>query len=1009
MKKGWKITLITLGSLLGVVLITVAVALWLVFTPSQLTKIVNNLTGRFLTCEARFEKVDLTMLSTFPDAGLKIEDVVIVNPMEGAASDTLARIGSLTVGIDVKAFLKERKVIVHQVVVDDACAHLYIASDGRTNFAIFPPSDTAKVDTGEFKMPDLVDIEKIKIRRLSATLDDKRDSMQLATALIDIDLKGRLSGEQIDAVLEVSTDGTTSVKTGIVPSAAGEARINLALSDVDLKLTCEGTQELLAGNLKMKVEKGTANIAGNEMVNKQLQSSKHDLLTLKTSFTADLAQKIITLGESHLSLDEYALTLQGEAQLATDSRPLGVDMQLHTDGAWQIKPLLAIVPAQYTQSLKGMDVDGKVALDVAATGTLTDSTMPRVDVGLQLDKGSFYYPSALPYKIERMKGDIAAQLNLAKGGVSYAKINSLSAQTRDTRLNVSGRADDLTGDMSVDAAIKGALPLADLKPLLPDTLPLSAQGDADIDLNVKLKMSHLKAKALDKMKATGRLKLEKLDVVYDSIHATAPTLDIALQLPAKRYQGKLADAHVSGRELVVEMTGKNVKTTLETPDIHLGINNMMKEQLAAAVDLSVGESEAHIDSLLVSLGALELGGSVRLDSTQSNILRKFNPRANINMHSAVLYMPSLPDAMRLSQFEVTYNAKELDIKKADVKVGMSDFSLYGTISDAEAWLSKEKMLTGDLNFVSNYTDADQFMNALSGMGRDADSVEAMRKEDKVDADANPFLVPMDVDVTLHTHIKRCIAFGNDLSDVAGTLTINDGKAVLDQMGFVCKAATMQLTALYESPRPNNLFVALDFHLLDIQINELLDMIPSVDTLVPMLAAFNGNANFHLAAETFLNARYQPKMSSLLGSAAISGKNLVVMDNSSIAQIAKLMQFKSWKEKDDKIRIDSLDVEMSCFRKEVEVFPFLLNIGKNQLCISGRHNLDNRCNYHIELLKSPLLAKVGVDVKGDLKKPKIALGEVKYSDLYRPEKQGVVENRVLETKKRIREALEANVR
>ena len=319
------------------------------------------------------------------------------------------------------------------------------------------------------------------------------------------------------------------------------------------------------------------------------------------------------------------------------------------------------------------------------------------------------------------------------------------------------------------------------------------------------------------------------------------------------------------------------------------------------------------------------------------------------------------------------------------------------------------MLVGDLNFVSEYTDVDQLMDMFSGSGTDADTLEQMRQEDNVPKDANPFIVPKDVDVTLHTHIHRSLAFGNDLGDVAGALTIKDGTAILDQIGFVCKAATMQLTALYRSPRPNNLFVALDFHLLDIQIDELLDMIPVVDTLVPMLSAFNGNANFHLAGEGYLNARYKPKMSTILGSAAISGENLVLMDNNSIAQIAKLMQFKSWKDKDNKIRIDSLSVEMTCLRREIEVFPFLINIGNYQLCASGKHLLSGECGYHLELLKNPLLAKVGVDVHGTLKDPKITLGEIRYADLYKPSRRGEVEKRTLEMKRKVREALESNVR
>ena len=98
-----------------------------------------------------------------------------------------------------------------------------------------------------------------------------------------------------------------------------------------------------------------------------------------------------------------------------------------------------------------------------------------------------------------------------------------------------------------------------------------------------------------------------------------------------------------------------------------------------------------------------------------------------------------------------------------------------------------------------------------------------------------------------------------------------------------------------------------------------------------------------------------------------------------------------------------------FRNEMEVYPFLLSMDKYQVCASGRHSLDNRCNYHLELLKSPLPLRLAVDVKGDIKKPKISLGEVKYAELYKPEKQNQLQARILAVKKLVRESLEANVK
>ncbi len=1002
MKRWLKITLISLGSLLGLVVITAAVALWLIFTPSQLTKIVNNLAGRYVQCETHFGRVNLTLFKTFPDAGLTIDKVYVVNPMEGAPSDTVATIGNLTVGVDVKRYLKEKEVVVHKVLLSDVAANLYVDSAGKANFDIFPHSDDDEDTTSSnFSLDSLpnIDLKRVKISNLDGVFLNEKGRMDAEVEDFDLDIKGTLREGRVDATLNLGTD-CIALTTA---DSTGNPSLDALLEDMKLALKAEGYLEEVLGDLKLKVENGRLKTGGTDMVNETLQASKKDLLVLEVPFNADLQNMQFLLSDSRLKIADYALDLSADVRLD----PMYVDGVVATDGAWQVEPLLAILPEPFVAWKNGMDLDGKVKLKAFAVGQLNDSTMPLIDATATIDDGRFYMPKSLPYKVNRINADLAAKLDLSKGGRSSATVNSLTAHTRNTDLRVSGRADDLLGDMHIDAAIKGSLPLEDARPMIPDSLPLDAKGHADLDLKANFRLSQLADMELEKMIAGGNIKLKNLDVTYDSIHATAPSLNVALQLPAKEHRGKMADAHITGSGLAVEIPGIN--GSLDRPDINVGVNNPMKEQIAAQFEIKVGETEANIDSMMVSLGALELRGSMRMDSAQSNPIKKFNPVADIDMHSAVLYMPVLPDAVRLSQFAVVYENDNLDIKTADVKIGHSDFQLYGQVENVEKWMSHKAMLVGDLNFTSGYTDVDQLMAMFSGMGSDADTLEQMRQEDNVPDEANPFIVPKDVDVTLHTHIRRSVAFGNDLNDVAGALTIKDGTAVLDQIGFVCKAATMQLTAIYRSPRPNNLFTALDFHLLDIRIDELLQMIPTVDTLVPMLKAFNGDANFHLAAETYLDAFYHPKMSTLLGSAAISGKDLVVMDNNSIAQIAKLMQFKSWKDKDDKIKIDSLNVELTCFRKEIEVYPFVLNIGKYQLCASGKHNLDNVCNYHVELLKNPLMAKVGVDVKGSLSSPKISLGEVRYADLYKPEKQGVVEKRTMELKKMIRQALEANVR
>lgn len=1055
-KKGWKITWITVGTLVGLVVLTVMVALWLIFTPSKLTKIVNSLAGNFITCDARFGNVDLTLLSTFPDAGLRIDSVVIVNPGKGPVidceqNDTVAKIGSLTVGIDVKAFLKENKVIVHKVIVDDVSANLYIAEDGTANFDIFPKSeDTDTSSSGS--MPSLIDLKKIKINNLNAIFaNDHEGQMSAEVWGVDVDLKGLMKGEDIVADLKMEAEQLFFSQGGAgTPMLAAHAKglemkvdgkkegehieadvkldgknvdmdqidslgrhtLKAVLDDLLLKVEGNGDMDEMRCQLNLGVEKGTLETSGTEMVNQKLRESKKDLLSVEMpDVVVKVNKKEVWLSESKVKIDDYALMLNGQCYLATEERPLTMDMAVETDGSWRVAPLLDIVPQQYVGFRKGMDLDGDVSFGLNAGGTLTDSTMPNIVGTIMLVDGRFYAPKMLPYKVNKVKGKMGVDLYLDQRKESHVTIENLRAHTQGTDVMLNGQVDDLLGDMRVDARVKGTLPLEDVEPMIPKGMNLVAKGDADLDLKVDFKMSQLQKQTFDKMKVNGIVKMDDVDVAYDSLHGHAGHLDLAVHMPSRR-EGRMADVELESGKLKVAK-GKGMALDLENATVKVGLNDVLREQLAAEFDIEVGETDGKMDSTIVLLSEMKLRGVVRLDSTKQNVIKQYNPQFDVTVENVLVYTPQMPENVRVSEFGLSYSPALLDIRTAKVKIGHSDFELYGEVENLEDWLDGKAMLKGDLNFTSDYADVDQLMNMFSGMGSNEDTLAAMRKKDSVPAEANPFIVPRDVNVTLHTHVKRSIAFGNDLHDVAGALTVNDGRVVLDQMGFVCKAATMQLTALYRSPRPGNLFAAIDFHLLDIEIDELLDMIPAVDTLVPMLSAFDGNANFHLAGESYLDAFYRPKLPSVKGAAAISGKDLVVMDNSDLATIAKLMRFKSWKDKDNKIKIDSLSVEMTCMDEghgaEIEILPFLLSMGSYQICISGVQGVNMDCSYHLELLKNPLLAKVGVDVKGSIRHPKIRLGRVIYADLFRPQRHGVAEKKAMEIKNKVRQALEANVR
>ena len=111
MKKALKITLISLGSLFLVIAIAVSIALFSIFSPSKLAKIVNSQADKFLTCDFHIDKVGLTFFKTFPKIGLDLENVVLKNPQKANVSDTLLYMKDCVAALDIREFLKNKNII----------------------------------------------------------------------------------------------------------------------------------------------------------------------------------------------------------------------------------------------------------------------------------------------------------------------------------------------------------------------------------------------------------------------------------------------------------------------------------------------------------------------------------------------------------------------------------------------------------------------------------------------------------------------------------------------------------------------------------------------------------------------------------------------------------------------------------------------------------------------------------------------------------------------------------
>ena len=591
------------------------------------------------------------------------------------------------------------------------------------------------------------------------------------------------------------------------------------------------------------------------------------------------------------------------------------------------------------------------------------------------------------------KGKVAGNLQLM--GIAY-NANGIAAKLPNNRLTFQipnsqpsrPEVDWLQATLHTDGAdIRMAQPLqADLGNTHIAIEANNILGDNPLwHATLSLQSTESLHAAMDSMEVV----IDQPDIqAYVAYHTTDTTVIpvVDARIAFNRLSGHYTDmqADIQASTLTAQLQAPRLKATLQSNQVAAQMPNV-----------------ANLNTQQISIEAAARYNAKGGD----NLLLKWNPRLSVSMQHTKVDLADWEQNIEIPEIDFAYTNRECKIEQSKLIIGNSDFALTGQLRNIGRWMRNKGVLEGELNFVSEQTDADQLLALLSakeGTEEEADTENKQAETSNEKTDSEPFLVPKNVDLTLNTEIKKATAFGQTATNLGGRIYVKDGTLVLEEMGFICNAAKLQLTAMYRTPRRNHIYVGFDYHMVDVNIQELVNMIPQIDSMMPMLRSFKGEAEFHLAAETYTNAKYEIKPSTIRGAASIFGKDLVVLDNETFSTISKLLMFSKKTEN----KVDSISAEMTIYKKEIDVYPFCVSIDNYMVALGGRHNLDMTFNYDVNVL-SPIY--LGVNVSGNIDDLDIKLAPCRFAKDFKPLFHRKVDTQSAEIRSMIRESMRKNVK
>lgn len=952
-KKTLKISGITLGTILLVLLVAIAFVINFIVTPKKLTPVVLDAANQTLNAHLDMESVELTFFSTFPQFGLKVKNGSLVskalNDSSWCKTDSLLSFKECVLTVNPIAYLTENRIVVHNLSLEEVAVYAYRNKTGKANWEVTRASvDTIPADTASTDFNSEIDIRNIELKHANLVFDDR--NTDIYSRIDDANLKLRLS-----LTKGVSTLGLKFDNKNILFWQQGELLVNKIAT------------------------------------------------SLRTDIMVDRQTAVWKLKDTELDVNGIRLDVNGAFRRDTVAKTIGMDLEygLH---APSMETVLRMIPKSYVKDSK-VSAKGEVTVSGRVRGVYGDKKLPAVSLKIGIKEASAQY-KGLPYGIDEVTADFDAYVDLMRHQPSYLNLKIFHFKGAHTEVLADAKVDDLLDDPLITFHTKSTVDLDALAKTFPLQESVTITGKLDADMGMKCRLSALKKQDIGRMKLGGKLELKDFE-----LKDTAKDFDFLGNATFRFRDNETLQAQMDVRKLVlrsrflssdIERLVANVSSTnpqdtnrivslqcdMEVSKLRASMGDSIKLYSARAkAQAALGPQEVDVtkpaidfslraDSLFFSAAGTRMAMNVAGIKMKADKLNDslWMPKGIVGFNRLRFRTPEFGLPIRMSKTAVTVDGPKITLKNASVRIGRSNMTATGDMMGVYRAMTKGEKLTAHLSLTSDLIDCNQLINSLSFP---EDTTEVLT--DSVPSEMKLFVIPRNIDFELQTDLKKVVFEKMLFENVHGAVDIKNQAIHLEDLSMRALDADMKAVMVYKAGSPRGGYAGFDFKIRNINIAKLVDFVPALDTIVPMLRSFKGRVMFDVAADARLDSAMNIRISTLRSAIHIKGDSLVLMDGETFAEISKMLMFKNKKEN----VFDSISVNVTVHDGNVTVYPFLVEIDRYKAAVGGEQGLDMNFNYHISILKSPLPFKAGVNISGNLDKMKFRIGKAKYKDAVTP--------------------------
>ncbi|MGY5846462.1 AsmA family protein [Salegentibacter sp. HM20] len=408
---------------------------------AQIKDYVRKTINNNVNAQVEFADINLSLLRSFPQATVVIEDFSVINN-EPFAGDTLAIGEELLLEMSIKELFKgagEAKRL-DQLKLNRGYINILVDSLGNNNYdiAIEDTTSTASESPG-FSF----DLKHYEINNSRIKYWDAGQNL-----LLDVE--------------DLNHEGTG----------------DFSLSESELDTYSEALVSLDYDGVNYLRRNGVSLDAVIQM----------DLENLRYTFL-----------ENEARINQLPLTFEGWVQVNEDNNE--IDLSFQTPSS-DFKNFLAVIPETYAKNIENVETSGDFIVNGRIQGIVDETYIPKMDIKISSNNARFKYPD-LPKSVEDINLDLQVLNESGIMEDTYLTFDNVSFRIDQDRFTTNGSVRNLLGNMLVDMALKGTINLAKLEQAYPLELEQELNGILTADLTTQFDMNSIEKEQYQNVKSQG--------------------------------------------------------------------------------------------------------------------------------------------------------------------------------------------------------------------------------------------------------------------------------------------------------------------------------------------------------------------------------------------------------------------------------------------------------------------------------------------------------------------------